>query len=187
MAQYSTFTQIENTTTRVQVQAAGPGSIIAQWSEGWRDGLQPAPDMQEYDERPVYEVVKDLDRLGFAVWTQFNGAVGFGLRGKITRIDLIQTGNRVRVNKYPYGWTLGTPPISSELKPEGFTIEAAVALLGRGWTIRTWPGGARAWFGRPKPIRTRHEIQRMRDKLSERFANGALQPGCYQIDLAFEM
>lgn len=180
-------TIIEKQTTRVQVQAAGPGCFVYQWFEGWRDGMQPAPDLQEADPRRVVEVLDDLKRQGFTVWMQFNETVGFALRGKITRIDFQQIGTRVRVEKYPYGWTLGTPPISSELKPEGFTIDQALQWFERPWIVRTWPGGARAWFGKLTPVRTRLEIQRRRDKLSERFAMGALPAGEYQIDLAFDM
>lgn len=180
-------TTIEKKTTRVQVEKAGPGCFIYQWYEGWRDGLQPAPDRRDADYWPIFEVMNELEGLGFAVWMRRPGDVGFALRGKITRIDFYQVGNRVRVDKYPYGWTLSTPPISSELKPEGFEIEQALQWFEHPWIVRTWPGGARAWFGKLIPVRTRTEIQRRRDKLSERFSMGGLKAGEYQIDLAFDM
>jgi len=180
-------TVIDKKTTRVQAQAAGSGCFVYQWFEGWRMGLQPASDLQEYDPRRVIDVLDDLKRQGFTVWMQFNGDVGFALRGKITRIDFYQVGNRVRVDKYPYGWSLSTPPITSELKPEGFEIEQALQWFERPWVVRTWPGGARAWFGKLIPVRTRSEIQRRRDKLGERFSMGGLKAGEYQVDLAFDM
>ena len=38
-------------------------------------------------------------------------------------------------------------------------------LTSHGYSVRTWPGGARAWLGKPRPIRTRAQIVQLRRQL----------------------
>ena len=50
--------------------------------------------------------------------------------------------------------------------PAGLTVEAAADKLeAQGWTVRRWPGGARAWRIKPRPVRTGEYANRFRDRL----------------------
>jgi hypothetical protein len=58
-------------------------------------------------------------------------------------------------------------PYSSEVKPPGFDLDAALAWCREnGYYVVTWPGGARAWKDeRPWVIRTTHQIVGLRARL----------------------
>lgn len=67
-------------------------------------------------------------------------------------------------------------PEGHDIKLAGFDLDAALAWCqANGYTVRRWLGGARAWLGGIWPIRTRNQIQRMRDN----------QP-CAQMDFAYD-
>ena len=68
-------------------------------------------------------------------------------------------------------------PTAHDIKPAGFDLDAALDWCqDNGYAIRRWPGGARAWRApRPWIIRTRNQIQRMRDR----------HP-CTQLDFAYD-
>ena len=54
-------------------------------------------------------------------------------------------------------------PEGNDFKPPGFDLEAALNWCrANGYTVRQWPGGARAWLGKPWPIRTRYQIMQRR-------------------------
>ena len=55
------------------------------------------------------------------------------------------------------------PDNGHDIKPATFDLDAALAWCRRnGYTIRQWPGGARAWLGNPWVIRTRQQILQRR-------------------------
>ncbi len=57
-------------------------------------------------------------------------------------------------------------PVSRDTKPDGFSLDEALEWCrNNGYVVRTWPGGARAWKGELRVIRTAHEIMRLRRKL----------------------
>ena len=58
-------------------------------------------------------------------------------------------------------------PTSHERKNGDFDLDAALAWCREnGYTVLTWPGGARAWRGpKPRVIRTRRQIARFRAQL----------------------
>ena len=86
----------------------------------------------------------------------------------ITRIDLYETQDGLRVDKYPDGWLVGDKPIERTL-PRDWTLKSAVAWLeSQHWTIRTWPGGARAFCGQAKSVRTAGQIIRLRQRAQDR-------------------
>jgi hypothetical protein len=98
----------------------------------------------------------------------------------ITRIDFFLYNEKVytgvdrlacRVMKYASGWTAHTEPAAVELNPPikiaageiPFDLDTALAeLTARGWSVRRWQTGARAWRGAPEPVRDRFGIQKMR-------------------------
>lgn len=108
----------------------------------------------------------------------------------VTRIDLIEIDGAargfpdisgVRVLKW-----LGFMPLDSheelerqwgrpshESINEKMTIFEMAAWLRRaGYVVYEWPGGARAFWGKPKPVRTTIQILRLRDRLTQRKASG---------------
>ena len=67
-------------------------------------------------------------------------------------------------------------PVEHKIHPPGFDLEIALAWCeAHGYTVRRWAGGARAWLGAPRPVRTTHQI------LSRR----AARPGS-QMDFALD-
>lgn len=86
-------------------------------------------------------------------------------------------------------------PITTETKPVDFDFPAALDwCVNHGYSIRQWPGGARAWHGAIYRIRTAWQIKKKRAQL-ERAANEKmrLDPGTWhreecmlQLDLAYD-
>jgi hypothetical protein len=61
-------------------------------------------------------------------------------------------------------------PDGHEIKSADFDLEAALAWCeSNGYTVRRWPGGARAWKGEPWVIRTGWQIVKLRRKLEARW------------------
>jgi hypothetical protein len=57
-------------------------------------------------------------------------------------------------------------PTRHEIKTTDFDLDAALAWCKEnGYTVRRWPSGARAWRGKPWPVRTAHQIVKLRRKL----------------------
>jgi hypothetical protein len=107
-------------------------------------------------------------------------------RANVTRIDLYQQNDGTLVFKYAEGWTASTPAISRRtVPPEEKSFDDMLAWLqSNGWTVRTWPNGARAWKGAPKPVRTAGQIMRKRESL-ERYPRPDLQ--LCNLDLALDL
>ena len=81
----------------------------------------------------------------------------------VDRIDFTDTGVSVLVIKFVRQEEAHDIPISNDQKPADFDLEAALSWCEEhGWTVRRWPGGARAWKGTPWPIRTRWQIRKKR-------------------------
>ena len=82
------------------------------------------------------------------------------------RIDLFQLDDGVQVMKWPLDWVPGTQPEIS-YKHKQITLAWAVKQLQlKGWTVRTWHKGARAWNGPLRPIRTKGQIIRKREQFT---------------------
>ncbi len=85
---------------------------------------------------------------------------------EITRMDFFVTGDRTTVNK------LGMNVMGKTIVAEGKTVknfDLAGALnwcRANGWTVRTWPGGARAWRYGLEPVRDSRQIRNLRDELN---------------------
>lgn len=80
-------------------------------------------------------------------------------------------------------------PVSHELKPASFNLEQALDWCkANGYTVRQWPGGARAWHGSPWPIRTRAQIHRKRTQ-AEKQGNrtgGSKNGSLLSLDFAYD-
>jgi hypothetical protein len=91
----------------------------------------------------------------------------------ITRIDLHQVRRGVLVRKYAAGWDPSTPPVPPSNTNTEMTLEQMISWLrSHGWTVRTWLGGARAWLGKPRPVRERMDLKYSRKRLIELKALG---------------
>lgn len=93
---------------------------------------------------------------------------------RITRIDLYEDPKGVMVEKYAEGWTAGSYAVQSNKNTEQSLDEMVAWLKQNGWTVLEWPGsgpkhrGARAFLGRPMPVRTRWGIQYYREYFTRR-------------------
>ena len=110
----------------------------------------------------------------------------------ITRVDMrIQPREGVAVLQYASGWTAGTEPAEMHTNATTTLPEMIEWFEKHGWTVRTWPGGARAWLGRPLPIRSKLEIIRLRTDLERQVRiNQGKHPRGFDIlalDLALDL
>lgn len=104
-----------------------------------------------------------------------------------TRIDIFQLpSGELRIMKYCEGWTAGTPATENYMTDAMTLAQVAEWLTARGWIIRRWPGGMRAWRHKIMPIRTKAQIIRKRDELSmKRSLFPELQ--LHALDLAYDL
>ena len=121
----------------------------------------------------------------------------------ITRIDLTETTRGVIVRKYPDGWTASTR-VPQTVNAEKTIDEMIAWLKEHSWTVYQWPEvpelglarGARAFLGKPLPVRTKYEILYRRSKLTQKLEpylhpdpyTGEVQQfpiDLYSIDLAY--
>jgi hypothetical protein len=93
---------------------------------------------------------------------------------KITRVDLFEHPQGVMVNKFEEGWTASSQPVNLHINKEQTLDQMVAWLQENGWRVIQWPGagpgnrGARAWLGKPLPVRTRWGIQYVREVYTRR-------------------
>ena len=154
-----------------------------QWPEGWQEGDTPTSD--QTFEGSLLRRLMELEKEGYTCESDRPGR-GRALRGEITRCDFFLSGGAWTVKKFPYGWTARTYPITTEKKPAEFDIEETLAWCQEnGWTVRRWPGGARAWKGEPLPIRDQRAVLIMRRRAENKLITGQKVPELFH-DLAFD-
>jgi len=103
---------------------------------------------------------------------------------KITRVDVIENPGGLLVRKYVEGWQASTPALSVSTNAEWTLDQAVEWLKEHDYTVRTGPGGARAWLGNPLPVRSRGQILRLRDELLKFKPREDLQ--VCALDLAYD-
>lgn len=109
---------------------------------------------------------------------------------KVDRIDFIRLGDGWRVTKLHNDgarWIVIESVVHGTYGEGAFDVQGALAWLReRGWAVREWPGGARAWRGgKPIPIRTREQIITLR-RAWERY--GAPEGvALVNVDLAYDL
>jgi hypothetical protein len=173
----------QKTVTRIDLERCGSGLFVRQWFAGWKDDGSTPPDIDEYvPDQTVSATLAQYERQGFTC-EMANGQLGRALRGDITRIDFIQLADGWHIRKYPYGWTAKTHPISETVSP---TAEDGILWCdAHRWTVRRWPGGARAFKGQPRPIHDKATIQYLRRQVENNQRDGKIDPR-RNYDLAFD-
>ena len=80
-------------------------------------------------------------------------------------------------------------PTSTEIKPAGFAlVDALTWCRDNGYTVRQWTDGARAWHGKPWPIRTRAQIRRKRAQAEKQVnrTGGSENGSLLSLDFAYD-
>lgn len=105
----------------------------------------------------------------------------------VTRIDLQATANGLVSHKFADGWFERRRNTDLGLRCEPkWTLEAAVAWLeAHGYTVRRWPGGARAWLGEILPVRNKAQIIMLRNQLAYEVPHDPTQ--YHALDLAYDL
>ncbi len=109
---------------------------------------------------------------------------------KIVRMDFWQTAAGVAVTKYERVATPDGPRdvVAEHAVKANLDLEWALAWCeAHGYTVRRWPGGARAWYGTPWPIRTVAEIKRRREQVERDARLGSLPRDYYWAGLDFAL
>ena len=104
---------------------------------------------------------------------------------EVTRMDFIILEGGVTVNKLGQG--IGKMVVIEGKTMPGFDLDAALTWCrSHGWTVRRWPGGARAWKNGLEPVRTQREILKLREKLSNN-PRPELEGQGVNLDLAYDL
>jgi hypothetical protein len=169
--------------TRIDLEQAGQGQvIIKKYFQGW--GKTSCFDMMEFEiGTSIPALLKKYEDEGFTV-EMASPALGRALRGRTTRVDIIQEGDSWVISKFPFGWTAKTRPISKKTVTEQDAQEAVRWLNEHGWTVYSWDGGYRAWKGTPMPVRDSRETRYLRNKSDSEMSNGEHNP-YFHYDLLF--
>ena len=168
--------------TRIDLEVTGEGIQRKIWYQGWREGDAPAT-VDTLDD-PLFQILLEMDKTEHFSVTQFGSNRAQCLRGQITRMDFMQLPAGVNVRKFPYGWTASTRPMTDETKMD-FDLDGALTWCkDHGYTVRNFPGGARAFLGIPLPIRDRSTILKMRRQIEQRLTPTGDNAQFY--DLAFD-
>lgn len=105
------------------------------------------------------------------------------------RIDLFENPQGyILVLKWRKGWAPGAPPCANDQNTEMDLDEMVDWLEREGWTIRRWPGGARAWRDGLRIIRTRGQILRKRKQLQTGAGYGPeIRNIAHTLELAYDL
>lgn len=149
----------EKPITRIDLERAGLGIAIYEWRAGWKTDGSSAPDIMDYvNDKSMDALLHEFEQQGFTVWIS-KSRRGHALRGEITRIDFKDG----EIHKFPFGWTAYTPPLQRRQASADEIATAIQWCKSHGWTVFEWPGGARAWKGKPMPVYDTSTIQRIRN------------------------
>jgi len=101
----------------------------------------------------------------------------------ITRLDFVQLPQGALVNKILEDHARGvTIVVATGVVPS--LDEALNWCESTGWTVRRWTGGARAWWGGLRPVRSAGQIKKKREELL-RYPVPGLQVNA--LDLAYDL
>lgn len=165
--------------TRIDLERCGAyGVMVRSWQEGWRLDDAGAPNTEEYImQGSIANMLADYEKQGFAVW-MMNAGKGRALRGKITRVDVLLTDDTWTLKKFCFGWHASTPPIEKKAIDTQTAKDVIQWLKDNKWTLFEFPGGARAFLGKPYPVRNRSGILALRRRFEAEQKN-------YNWDLAY--
>ena len=160
----------ERKITRVDLEKAGTDIVVKKWYEGWSEG-SPADITSNEPRAFLVSILMKLEKEGFTV-EMADSEHGRALRGTITRVDIVSLPDGFHYRKFPFGWTARTRPMSDERKTEEEVAEIIGWCKQKGWNVREWPGGYRAFKGAPMPVRDKASILTMRRKVEQDMALG---------------
>lgn len=170
--------------TKINLTRLGDQVSVDGWAKGWTSTSDRTSICETYHGR-IETLLHEFELLGFCVWMPDSGS-GRALRGEIARIDFSTHDNLWIVKKFPYGWTAKTPAIKTVEYPGDFDFDGALGWCSEhGWTVRTWPGGARAWRHEIEPVRERATILSMRNQVQIRTGSGQIDSR-KNYDLAYD-
>ena len=101
------------------------------------------------------------------------------------RIDMFVQEAGIRIMKWPVDWLPKSPPVINYVNTDLDLDQMTTILEAKGWTVRRWHGGARAWKDKIRPIRTRAQIIAKREMFTR---SPKLHPGIQLccVDFAFD-
>ena len=153
---------------RIDLERVGAnGLIVRKWNEGYSAWDAGQADSEDFlDGGSIQDMLSDYEKQGFTVWMA-SARLGRALRGVTTRIDIILTGDAWVMEKFPFGWSAKTPAIEKK-RFNQVEADAAVKWLKENkWTVLEWPGGFRAFKGKPMPVRDKYAIMSLRRKYDQ--------------------
>lgn len=103
------------------------------------------------------------------------------------RIDFAVTSTTVVVTRF---WRVDGRDVGLEgarQQPAGCDVEVRLRELeGQGYTARRWEGGARAWKGRPRPLRTAAQILARRRRAERGMRRRGEGGAVHAMDFAYD-
>jgi hypothetical protein len=179
----------ETKIARIDIERLGhqPTSplIVRYWYEGWRDGEVADGEEMYNDGGRIESLLFKYEKLGFTCH-MMDGNHGRALRGKIVRVDFVKLGDALHIQKYPYGWTANTRPIEDKVVSLAERESAISWCESRGWTVRRWPDGARAFKGPAMPVRDARTIRSMRNRVNTDHSAGRPTDNKRFFDFAYD-
>lgn len=172
--------------TRIDLEKCGDSVTVRQWYEGWTEG-SPADISESLPGGYIVGLLMRYEKQGFTC-EMADQDTGRALRGKITRVDLIKLPDGWHYKKFPYGWTAKTRPLTDEIKTDDEVLQIVEWCQARGWCVREWPGGYRAFQGgSPVPVRDGAAVRSIRRRVESDFSQGRTDgTNKRQFDFAFD-
>ena len=99
------------------------------------------------------------------------------------RVDIVKVNDGFRVIQFQKGLGMA---VQMDTVTEDRAQNLVSVLESRGWVVRRWVGGSRAFKGGLYPIRTASQILRLRDQLRS-FPRPELAETIYSLDLAYDL
>lgn len=169
--------------TRVDLEIDGANVMVRMWKDKWDEGSLPFS-MDYVHNISIERILFQCEDAGFTC-EMCDPSHGRALRGEITRIDIMQISGKWQVLKFPRGWTGKTRPISKRELTDDEAKTAIQWCKQNRWSVREFPGGARAWKGEVKPVRDASTIMRIRRQIIANFERSEIDTR-RQSDLAFD-
>ena len=89
----------------------------------------------------------------------------------------------IRIMKWPVDWLPGTPPVINYVNTDLSLDEMTTILQAKGWTVRKWHKGARAWKDKTLVVSIAKNYTRKRESFT-RYPREGIQLCC--VDFAFD-
>lgn len=173
---------IDKGVTRIDLERVGEGVTVSMWNGKWSEGSSPAS--YQFETGSIERILFECEKVGFTV-EMMDGSHGRALRGEVIRIDILQIAGKWIGRKFPHGWTAKTRSFPEKELSEDQASAVIRWCKENKWTVREFPGGARAWKYEVRPVRDAYAIQKMRSQVVANFDRGEIDTR-RQFDLAFD-